>query len=115
MDEPELLMQRFVDNELTADERIRFLRTLDHDKALRRRLLDTEGLIAEISQLPRLVPPVGFITQIRDSLRESHFSWFGRVWNALTAPRVLRWNLAGALVVGSALLLFVWLLMYSRQ
>lgn len=108
MDEPELLMQRFVDNELTAEERIRLLRMLDQDKALRRHLLDTEALIADAAQLPRFVPPIGFQAQVCDRLAVRQPSMMTRARTLLTEPHVFRWNVAGALAAGSLLLALAW-------
>jgi hypothetical protein len=65
MDEADLLIQRFVDNDLTAEQRIRFVRLLDQDKALRRRLLDLEGLLAEVHQLPRFDAPPDLAAELR--------------------------------------------------
>lgn len=109
MDEPDLLMQRFVDNELTAEERIRFLRALDQDKALRRRLMDIEGLIAEAGHLPRLAPPEDFRARVCERLPAPRRILGERIRDFLLAPHVLRWNLAGALAVGCLFLAAVWI------
>ncbi len=108
MDEPELLMQRFVDNDLTAEERIRLLRMLDQDKALRRHLLDTEALIADAAHLPRFVPPIGFRGQVCDRLAVRQPSIMTRARILLTEPHVFRWNVAGALAAGLLLLAVAW-------
>jgi len=108
VDEPELLMQRFVDNELTAEERVRFLRTLDQGEALRRRLMDIEGLIAEAGQLPRMIPPSDFSARVCERLPAPRPAILERLRESLLAQHVLRWNLAGALAVGCLSLVLVW-------
>ncbi len=51
MTEPELLIQRFLDHDLTPEERVVFLQTVDADSALRRRWLNLEMVIAEAEDL----------------------------------------------------------------
>jgi hypothetical protein len=102
-DERELLTQRFVDNELTAEERIRLLRMLDYDKALKRHLLDTEELIAEAAQLPRLIPPPGFAAHVGACLKPRTRPLVD-VWLALWVGRVFWWNVVGAIILGGLFL-----------
>ncbi|MGH7232270.1 MAG: hypothetical protein ACREJU_13065 [Nitrospiraceae bacterium] len=114
MDEREILMQRFVDNELTAEERIRFLRMLDQDMALKRHLLDTEGMIVEASQLPRHVAPPGLAAQVRARLSNPRAGVMASLWRALWTPRALQWNVAAALVLTGLLLALLWYWMRHR-
>lgn len=108
MDERDLLIQRFVDNELTAEERIHLLRTLDQDKALRRHLLDTEGLIAEAAQLPSVSPPAGFAARVRGRLAVVKHGLLQQAWEWLFASRQLQWNVGGALAAAAVLFIAVW-------
>ena len=108
MGESERLMQRFVDNELTAEERIRLVRVLEHDKALKRRLLDTEVLIIEAGQLPRFMPPADFLTGIRNRLPASKTGDLACMAEVLFARRIFHWNLAAAIGIGILLLTMVW-------
>lgn len=108
MEEPEVLMQRFIDNELAPRERLHFLKELDQDQALRRRLLNIETLIAEASRLPRLAPSTRFASEVLARLPVTSSSFLGSLRALLWAPHVLRWNLAGALTVGCVSLVLVW-------
>ena len=53
----ELLVQRFVDQELSAEERVQLLVRLGRDEELRQRVIALERLSLEASQLPRPVVP----------------------------------------------------------
>ncbi|MEW6246507.1 MAG: isoamylase early set domain-containing protein [Nitrospirota bacterium] len=97
MDEFELLLQRFVDNDLTPDERVRVLTALDQDAVLRRRLLEIELLVAEAGRLPRLAPSSRFLAQVRARVRESNATRWSRIADWLLTPRALHWRPAGAL------------------
>ncbi|HXF94285.1 MAG TPA: isoamylase early set domain-containing protein [Nitrospiraceae bacterium] len=99
MDEAELLLQRFVDNDLTPDERIRLLTALDQDATLRRRLLEIERLVSEAGRLPRLAPSSRFVAQVRACLRETNATRWSRIKNWFLTPRVLHWSPAGALAI----------------
>ncbi len=104
MEESELLLQRFVDNDLTPDERVRLLAELDREATLRRRLLEIERLVAEAGRLPRLAPSSRFITQVRGRLREPNATRWSRVVDWLRTPHTLRWSPAGALAVAGIVL-----------
>ena len=56
MNAHELLLQRFIDNELSHDEQRQLLEALHDDPDLRRQLLEMERIVADAEQLPRLVP-----------------------------------------------------------
>ncbi len=99
MDEAELLLQRFVDNDLTPNERVRLLTVLDQDAALRRRLLEIERLAAEARRLPRLAPSSRFVAQVRARLRECGATRGSRIKDWFLTPRSLHWSPAGALAV----------------
>ena len=60
----ELLVQRFVDQELSAEERVQLLVRLGRDEELRQRVIALERLSLEASQLPRPVVPEGFVAQV---------------------------------------------------
>ena len=97
MDEQDLLIQRFLDHDLTPDERVAFLQSVDADPALRRRWLNLELVIAEAGQLPRIVPSTRFLSQLKSRLAPHPPSMWERVRTAVTASHTLEWNLAGAL------------------
>lgn len=96
MDEHELLIQRFLDHDLTPAERVRFLQTIDAEPALRRQWLNLEMVVAEAGQLPKIVPSARFFSELKHKLApRSRHSW-ERLWATVMAPRTLEWNLAGA-------------------
>jgi hypothetical protein len=119
----EELVQRFVDQELSAEERIRFVVMLGRDQALRERVLALEQLVLDAEKLPRPVVPEGFAARVLEATTlvkpvpvGSGFSRadaFGRTtsWrrliDAMWAPRALQWNLAGAAAVACLVLLAV--------
>jgi hypothetical protein len=107
MTEPELLIQRFLDHDLTPEERVAFLRTVDTDPALRRRWLNLEMVVAEATRLPRLVPSTRFLTELKTKIAPPAPSWWERVWAGVTIPRTLEWNLAGAMAVVCVVLVAV--------
>lgn len=119
MSESELLVQRFVDHDLSGDERVRFLARLGSDEDLRQRLLDVEQLIVEAGRVPDPAVPAEFVYRVmsKTSTTEparSHAPEGGwRRWTAaLLEPRTLRWNMATAfactVVLVTAAAAFTW-------
>lgn len=96
MNDQELTIQRFLDGELTPDERVAFLRSVDADPALRRTWLNLELVVAEAAQLPRLTPSARFMSQVKATLAPAPTRW-ARLRAAMTAPQTLEWNWAGAM------------------
>ncbi len=92
----ELLVQRFVDQELSAEERVQLLVRLGRDEELRQRVVALERLSLEVSQLPRPVVPDGFVAQVLAKTMAPAPSWWSRVAASLWTPHVFEWNLAGA-------------------
>jgi anti-sigma factor RsiW len=112
------LVQRFVDQELSAEERVQFLSRLGRDEALRRRTIDLEQLVLDAGRLPRPVVPDGFAANVLKRLpdvapvvvpafRPASSSTWRRLSNALFAPRAVRWNLASAMTVASVAVLVI--------
>lgn len=97
MDEHELLAQRFLDQDLTPEERVMFLQAVDADAALRRRWLNLEMVVAEAAQLPRITPSAGFLRRVKAKAAPPPVGLWDRMRAAVTAPRTLEWNLAGAM------------------
>jgi hypothetical protein len=114
------LVQRFVDQELSAEERVQFLSRLGRDEALRRRAIDLEQLVLDAGRLPRPIVPDGFVSSVMERLKDvelltdvvptfrsaSSNPW-RRLSDALFAPRVVRWNLASAMAVASVAVLVI--------
>jgi len=119
----EELVQRFVDQELSAGERIQFVVALGRDQDLREHVLALEQLVHDAAKLPRPVvpegfaarvlerttPPVesGFLTAGASAKAVSRTSSWRRLIDAMWAPRALQWNLAGAAAVACVALLAV--------
>jgi hypothetical protein len=96
MNTQELLIQRFLDHELTPEERVAFLQTVDADPLLRRRWLNLEMVLTEAAHLPRMAPSLKFLSELKTKVAPPAPSWWERLWAAVTTPRTLEWNLAGA-------------------
>ena len=97
MREQDLLIQRFLDDDLAPEERVAFLQAVDADSALRRQWLNLELVVAEAAQLPRLAPSARFLSQVQAKVAPASISLWDRLRAAITAPRSLEWNLAGAM------------------
>ena len=116
--EHEDLIQRFIDQELSAAERVRFVLALGRDAELRGRVLELEQVAMDAANLPRPVVPPGFAARVLESsygLRASedkqtmltksvNVGLWSRISAALLAPRALQWNLAGAAAFAVVLL-----------
>lgn len=111
MDDREQLVQRFIDQELTAEERVRFVTRLGRDAALREGVIEMEALLLETARLARSVVPPGFVAGVLAQIEAPVRAPAKRlgVIARLMAPRTMHWNLAGALaavclvLVGAAL------------
>ena len=107
MREQDLLIQRFLDHDLTPEERVAFLQSVDADPSLRRRWLNLELVVAEAAQLPRLAPSARFLAQVQGKLALKPASLWDRLRAMITAPRTLEWNFAGAMVAACVALVAV--------
>ena len=97
MDEQDLLIQRFLDHDLTLEERVAFLRMIDEDPDLRRSWLNLELVVAEAGQLPRMTPSAKFYSELKAKITPRSLGWWERLSSVIRAPRTLEWNLAGAI------------------
>lgn len=97
MNEQELMVQRFLDQDLTPDERVAFLQTVDAEPSLRRTWLNLEMVVAEAARLPRISPSAKFMSRLKAQVAPSPLSLWARVQAAITTPHTLEWNLAGAM------------------
>ena len=100
----ELLVQRFVDQELSAEERVQLLVRLGQDDELRRRALALERLSLDASQLPRPVVPEGFVSAVLARTTPTP-SLLKRTIASLWTPHVFQWNFAGAAIAAAIVLL----------
>lgn len=107
MREQDLLIQRFLDDDLTLEERVAFLQAVDADPSLRRRWLNLELVVAEAAQLPRLAPSTRFLAQVQGRLALAPSSLWDRLRAAVMVPRTLEWNFAGAMAAACVALVAV--------
>jgi hypothetical protein len=116
MREQDLLIQRFLDDDLTPEERVAFLQTVDADPSLRRRWLNLELVVAEAAQLPRLAPSARFLAQVQGKLALAPPSLWDRLRAMVTVQRTLEWNFAGAMAAACvALVAVVGLLQFAPE
>ena len=86
----EELVQRFVDQELSAEERLRFVARLGRDEALRRQAIELEQLVLDTSRLPRPALPDGFVGRVMERELGSGLRVLGiRVLGNTKSPQVL--------------------------
>ena len=95
MTDPEQLVQRFIDQELTAEERVQFVVRLGRDAALRERVVELEQLALGVGRLPKPIVPDDFVASVMAKTEQRPSLW-RRLTDPLTLPRDIRWNLAGA-------------------
>ncbi|MBI4000743.1 MAG: isoamylase early set domain-containing protein [Nitrospira defluvii] len=107
MDDQDVLIQRFLDQDLTPDERVQFLEQVDADPGLRREWLNLEMVVAEAGRLPRITPSKQFTARVLATLDAEPRGVLDRLVAWVTAPRTLQWNLGGAMVAASVVTLAV--------
>ena len=107
MRDQDVLIQRFLDHDLTPEERVAFLQAVDADPSLRRRWLNLELVVAEAAQLPRLAPSARFLAQVQGKLALEPSSLWDRFRAAVMVPRTLEWNFAGAVAAACVALVAV--------
>ena len=107
MSEADRIAQRFVDQELSAQERIALLTRLGRDEALRAELLSLERLAFDAARLPRPVVPAGFVDTVLQRTASEPARHERARTHPVLAPRVLRWNLAVAMGLAAAILLVI--------
>jgi len=110
MNEQELLLQRFIDQDLSPTERLEFLEALDRDPAIRQQLLETERLLLEATALPRRAPASAFADRIVANLPPSPHGLWERAREFFLTPHVveMNWNFAKAAAAACALMALTW-------
>lgn len=107
MKDQDLLIQRFLDHDLTPEERVAFLQTVDLDPTLRRRWLNLEMVVTEAARLQKLTPSLKFFTELKAKVAPPDPRWWERALAAMTTPRTLEWNLAGAVAAACVAIVVV--------
>lgn len=113
----EQLVQRFLDQELSAEERVRFVVRLGRDEPLRTRVIALEQLALDTGRLPRPIVPERFVASVMERIEPAPAMW-RRLAEAFVAPRSLQWNLASAAAVACVAALIiggVWRVVTTRQ
>lgn len=114
MDDQDLLIQRFLDQDLAPEERVRFLETVDADPRLRRQWLNLEMVLSEAGRLPKITPSRQFTAGVLAKLDAKPKGFLDRLAELFTVPRTLEWNLTGALAAACVALVAVWALVQVR-
>ncbi len=96
MHDTERLIQRFLDQELSAEERVAFLAQLGRDPDLRRRAADLDHMLLEVRSLPKPRVPTDFSARVLARVTPATVSWWERVGQAVRAPLGVQVHLAGA-------------------
>jgi hypothetical protein len=104
MTEQDVLVQRFLDDDLTPAERAAFLQAVDADPTLRRCWLNLELVTAEAARLPRIVPSAAFLSRVKAQTIPVTPSLWDRLLALCTMPRTLEWNFAGAMAAACVVL-----------
>ena len=108
MTDREMLLQRFLDNELSADERLRFLDLVARDDAFRRDVRDSGRLLRACADLPRVAAPAALIASVRRRLpvpSGGRWQTFRERWFAVP---MVNWAFAPTLVAICVLMLGAW-------
>ena len=105
----EVLIQRFVDDELTRDERLELLDHISQDDTLRGRLRTLERLVTAARALTPVSVPPRLVARALDRLPGRAAGPLATFHRALLRPRAFQWNPAQALAAAAGLaLLAVW-------
>lgn len=102
----ERLVQRFIDQELTGEERVALLGRLAREQSLREQILDLEQLLLQAGRLPRPAVPRRFVAGVMDRIAPQASAW-QRLTTSFWQPHTLKWNMAGALATAAAAVLVV--------
>ena len=102
----ERLVQRFIDQELTGEERVALLGRLAREQSLREQILDLEQLMLQVGRLPRPAVPGQFVAGVMDRIAPEASVW-QRLTTSFWQPHTLKWNMAGALATAAVAVLIV--------
>jgi hypothetical protein len=102
-DANDLLVQRFVDQDLSAEERVNLIARLGRDEPLRRRVLAFETMALESRRLPRPIVPEDFSANVVARIAGDRSPW--AFVQRLLAPRTLQWNMASAFAAACLLVI----------
>jgi hypothetical protein len=96
----DLLAQRFVDQDLTATERLELVLRMGHDETFRRRVLALSQISAAAAELRSPLPP-HFLDAVMRKI-EARPTWRTRLARLAWQPRIVQWNMVGALAAATS-------------
>jgi anti-sigma factor RsiW len=121
------LVHRFLDDELSAEERLELVTRLGEDATFRRRTLHLGQVLLQARDLPRPVVPDSFVADVLNRTHQAprsrrssdrphpalmpQHAWWHRLLVPLLVPRVLQWNAlqaAGAAACAVVLSVAMW-------
>ena len=106
MEDVELLVQRFLDGELSRSERRTLLQRLGHDSDLRQRLLNDDAMLDAAASLPRMPLPADFVARTLARLPDAMDA---SADTATPSRRSTRWMAAVAVAASMLLAVGFWL------
>jgi len=98
MDKERQLIHEFLDGELSPEERRDLLDRVNSDPLLKREFDDLRSVVEMVETGERLAVPPAFTSQVMRRLPAPKVSFRKRVSSFFFGARVLRWNMATALV-----------------
>jgi len=113
MDSDRDMLHRFLDGDLTAGEREAFLRRMKDDPVLQKEHDALASALHMVNTSPRMTAPPAFTRDVMKRLPQKPVPFVVRLRDFLLRGRVLRWNMAAALVTAAVLILTIAAL--SRQ
>lgn len=99
----ELLLHRFLDDDLDPLERLAFFEALDRSPELRKQLVVHERLIGEVRHLPRPPVPMRFKADVLAKLPSPSSSWWATIQERFFRSYTLHWNPAMAFALSVVL------------
>lgn len=99
MTDHERLIQRFMDNELSAADQIRFLKAVDTDETFRREVRNSERLLRATGELPRLNVRPEFAAAVRHRIEAGAPSIWTRLRRTLMMPALVPLRVAQTLAM----------------
>lgn len=109
------LMHKFLDGEVSAEEMAELLRLMEADSRLKEEFTELRGTVRIMEHSERLSPPVSFIAEVMAKLPEPKVPFREKVRDFLFRGRMLRWNMATALVFPALVVIVISGIFESRN
>lgn len=98
------MLHKFLDGEMTGEEREAFLQRMKDDPALRKEHDALVSALRMVKTNPRMTPPPGFTRDVMKRLPQKPVPLVVRLRDFLLRGRVLKWNMATALALAAVLM-----------